>query len=272
MTTHPHLTLFLDEKSDHKVSGSQTLLDSAVDSTSESTTVNEDTEYWNEGDEAFFASADLTTPQPSPPGPSTMVLSRWFKQPPSATFKVAYVLFSTCGESEGLGVYYNWYVVLFNDSSTNMSFNRTACSHSIVEGGGKDVCSFRGYHNYELAHAAWLGFQQTGILPSGVSTSFRGGRSHTIPQRSTPHTPQRSSQGTTPHTPQRSSRCTTPHTPQRTTTSQQGLPALPPPAQRTASQQELLALAPALSPSPANEQGHDFWVVLSGYEPGVYQT
>ena len=260
MTTHPHLTLFLDEKSDHKVSGSQTLLDSAVDSTSESTTVNEDTEYWNEGDEAFFASADLTTPQPSPPGPSTMVLSRWFKQPPSATFKVAYVLFSTCGESEGLGVYYNWYVVLFNDSSTNMSFNRTACSHSIVEGGGKDVCSFRGYHNYELAHAAWLGFQQTGILPSGVSTSFRGGRSHTIPQRSTPHTPQRSSQGTTPHTPQ------------RTTTSQQGLPALPPPAQRTASQQELLALAPALSPSPANEQGHDFWVVLSGYEPGVYQT
>jgi len=248
------------------------LLDSA------STIVNEDIEYWDDADEAFFASADLTTPQPSPPSTVAFKLSRWFKQPPSATHKVAYVLFSTgtLDEPEGLGVYYNWYVSLFNNSSTNKSFYRSACNHSITEGGGKEVCSFRGYHNYDLAHAAWLGFQQTGILPSGASTSFRGSCSHTTPQRSsratTPHTPQRSSRGTTPHTPQRSSRGTTPHTPQQSsqgTASQQGSPALPPPAQAPALFPPAL-LALALSPSPAI--GNDFWVVLSGYEPGVYQT
>lgn len=247
---------------DHEVSGSQSpsrsALDSAAHSTSESATiVNEESEYWDDADEVFFASADLTTPQPTPP---ITVLSRWLKQPPSATYKVAYVLFSSCGEPEGLGVYYNWYVSLFTiKSSANKSFNRTACNHSITEGGGKEVCSFRGYPNYELAHAAWLVFQQTGIHPSGASSWSRGGRSHTTPQRSsrgtTPHTPHtlQRSRGTTPHTPQQSSQGS-PALPQR---SSQGSPALPP---------------PALSPSPAIDQGHDFWVVLSGYEPGVYQT
>jgi hypothetical protein len=181
-----------------------------------------------------------------------VVLSRWVKQSPSANYKVAYVLFTTGGgDPEDLGVYYNWYVSfvknwyvpLFYNSSAKKFFDRSACDHSITEGGGREVCCFRGYYSYEMAHAAWLGFQQTGILPPS--------RSHT------PYTPQRSSRSTTPHTPQQSSRSTTPYTPQQS-------------SRGTTSQQRSLALS--TSPAQVVEQEHDFWVVLSGYEPGVYQT
>ena len=34
------------------------------------------------------------------------------KQGPSSTYKIAYVLFTTAGHQETLGVYYNWYVEL----------------------------------------------------------------------------------------------------------------------------------------------------------------
>lgn len=180
-----------------------------------------------------------------------MVLSCWSKQPLSTSSKVAYVLFTTSGNIEDLGVYYNWYVLSFNNSLTNKFLYRTACSQSITEGGGKDVCSFRGYLDYELAHNAWQGFQQTGVLPMGVLSPqrpSRGGHTNNFSQHSRSHTP------------------VTPQRPSRGIPSQQGSPALssrshtpcmPQPSQR----------APGLS---AN--AHDFWVVLSGYEPGVYQT
>jgi hypothetical protein len=242
-------------------------------------TVDEYSEYWDEADEAFFSSADLTTPQstPQPIPPSTVVLSRWIKQPPSATCKVAYVLFTTGGEPEDLGVYYNWYVSLFNYSLTNKSFDRTACNQSITRGGGKEVCSFRGYRDYQLAHAAWSAFQIAGIIPLGSGTSPKGSyTTKNFPQRSRSHTP---------HTPQQSS---------RGITSQQGSPALPPPAlfslgtpqrstsgpisQHAASPLTLYGPgSPQISSrSPMYQQdfehSHDFWVVLTGYHPGVYQT
>ena len=65
---------------------------------------DDESEYWDENDEPFFASADLTTPHSTPPP-----LSCWSKQDPSTTCKIAYVLFSNSGQQESLGVYYNWY-------------------------------------------------------------------------------------------------------------------------------------------------------------------
>lgn len=125
-----------------------------------------------------------------------------------------------------------------------------SCSQSIAEGGGKDLCTFRGYTDYDSAHSAWTGFQRTGIMPSGVTFVRQSSRGATSP---TPVTPQRSSRGSTSHS-------HTPVTPQRSsrgTTSRQGTPALHSPA--------------SLSPSPVFEDAQ-FWVVLSGNEPGVYQA
>jgi hypothetical protein len=78
------------------------------------TIVDDEVEYWDEADEVFFATTDLTTPQSTSPliPFSPMVLSRWSKQSPSTTSKVAYVLFTTGGNKKDLGVYYNWYVLL----------------------------------------------------------------------------------------------------------------------------------------------------------------